>query len=302
MYAVIDIGSNTVKMVIYTTEKGRIKNVLSSKVSCALASYSEKRVLSDEGADVLIETLKGFKKSIDALAIEKCLPFATASLRYLKNKNEILKRVKKETGLDVNVISGEDEAMYDYYGVLASTKGKDGILSDIGGASTELAVYTKGGIRNVNTMPIGALSAYRDFVKGVFPTEEEMAAITKEVYKNVDALPIGIPEGKGAICAIGGTARATLKVANRTLNANDMSRNYVTAGEYKRLFEIYKNDETAFIKRALQIAPERVHTLIPGMCIQLALLEKTGRKRINVTSSGVREGYLYSHLAELGLE
>jgi exopolyphosphatase/guanosine-5'-triphosphate,3'-diphosphate pyrophosphatase len=299
MYVVVDIGSNTVRMVVFRADGGNIKQMLNERVFCGLAGQVEEGVLSEDGMDILLDTLRNFRISSDRIEPTAEFAFATEGIRSINNSDEVIRRIKEETGFDVDVISGEEEASYDYLGAMSVLDGKIGILSDVGGGSTEVAVYSKEEILYAETMRIGSLGMYKKFVKGIVATPEELELIeqaTTDALKDVDKIksfPID-----SSFCAIGGTSRAALKVANKLL-AKPRGNNKLTLEEFESVIDMYKNDTVGFCRNVLRIKPERLHTLLPGMCIQHALMKAIGIGEFSVSMSGVREGYLKTKLAEL---
>lgn len=296
LYVVIDIGSNTVRMAVYSIEDGELTQRISNKVSCGLAGYVEDGAMSDDGVEVMVETLKQFRIAIEGMRDCTVYAIATASLRMLANREAVLRRVREETGIAIDVISGEEEARYDYYGVMKEMKDPVGVLSDGGGGSTEIAVYTRDEILFGGTIPIGSLGVYRDFVAGIFPTREELETIRRETRAQLATL--AIPEtGQKTMCAIGGTVRATLKLANKLL-AREKTCRSLHIGEYAELFRLYEEEQTMFVRTLLKVKPERVHTLVPGMAIQAEVMDALGCEALAVSEAGVREGYLMHKLEE----
>ena len=94
--------------------------------------------MSAEGVEVMIDALKQFRIAVDGMSDVLVFAIATASIRELKNKNEIVARIKDEVGFEVDVITGQDEARYDYYGIMKDIGDATGMLTDCGGGSTEI--------------------------------------------------------------------------------------------------------------------------------------------------------------------
>ncbi|MCQ2097007.1 MAG: hypothetical protein MJY87_03570 [Fibrobacter sp.] len=102
MYAVIDIGSNTIRLCVYKVTDVGFSLVAKKRSVAGLASYVDKKGnLRDDGIKKLIAVLESFKAVYEPLKVTRVLPFATASLRLVKNREQIVKRIRKETGLDV---------------------------------------------------------------------------------------------------------------------------------------------------------------------------------------------------------
>lgn len=145
MYCVIDIGSNTIRLVIYRVEDNAIKPMLNNKVAAGLAGYVDKnRNLRPAGIEKAVSVLKEFRQVLDMLPECEVFPFATASLRNIDNTDEVLSAIRSECGLEVRVLSGKEEALYDYHGAVRAMQSKTGLLTDIGGGSTELVFYQNG--------------------------------------------------------------------------------------------------------------------------------------------------------------
>lgn len=301
MYVIIDIGSNTIRMAVYNIEADNsFSQIMSNKVSCGIAGYISDNEMSAEGVEVMIDALKQFRIAVDGMSNVKVFAIATASIRELTNKKEIVERIKSEVGFEVDVISGQDEAIYDYYGIMKDIGDATGMLTDCGGGSTELSLFNGDEILFADTMPIGSLNAYHRHVEGIFPTEEELLSIKKDTEKMLEKLqiPVDIKTSPGHIYAIGGTVRATCKLANKLFDRSK-STSTLNASEYDKLFELYFKDQKKFIRTLLKVKPERVQSLVTGMCIQKTIMDKLGCDEITVSESGVREGFLMNKLEEM---
>ena len=106
MYSVIDIGSNTIRLVVYRVDSEGITAILNNKYTAGLAAYIGKDgALSDEGIERLVDVMGKFRDAVELLPGCEVFPFATASLRNVTNREEILRRVKEATGFDIRVLS-----------------------------------------------------------------------------------------------------------------------------------------------------------------------------------------------------
>ena len=188
MYGVIDIGSNTIRLCIYEAAGGDINLLFNNKNTAGLAGYVKNGALTQKGIKKACSVLKQYKATVKNLPVEKLFVFATASLRNITNTDEALQTVYNETGLEVEVLTGGQEAVYDFIGAARSMSLERGILIDIGGGSTELLVYEKGKIQNSVSFPLGSLSMYSSCVSGLFPKKKEKKEIisrTEEFIKSV---------------------------------------------------------------------------------------------------------------------
>ena len=101
IYSVVDIGSNTIRLQLYQYKKGKLKTIISKKKTAGLISYKENNKLNDEGIQTLLSILKSFKKNLIQLKVDNVCYFATASIRNLKNSDDILQLIKDELNIDI---------------------------------------------------------------------------------------------------------------------------------------------------------------------------------------------------------
>ena len=116
--AVIDIGSNSMRLTLYEIKDGRFKILFREKNMAGLAGYVEKGVLTKDGIACACSGLEDFRETLASLQIDDAAVFATASLRNINNTEEALAAIREETGYQVEVISGEEEALLGYYGAM----------------------------------------------------------------------------------------------------------------------------------------------------------------------------------------
>ena len=161
LYCVIDIGSNTIRLVIYTLEDGQLRQALNSKATAGLAGFVEDGALSEEGIERMLGVLRRFRGVLSLLPDCKVYPFATASLRGLSNTQDILERVERETGFKIDVITGREEAILDYRGAVGRMQERSGVLVDIGGGSTELVFFRSREVIAARSLPLGSLASSR---------------------------------------------------------------------------------------------------------------------------------------------
>ena len=295
MYAVIDIGSNTMRLNIYEHKNNKLYLILSKKITAGLAGYVNKKGnLTKKGVDVAIDSLKEFKMILNHINVNKTYVFATASLRNVNNSKRVIRTIEEKTKLNIDLISGKEEATLGYIGASMMLTLDDGLLIDIGGGSTELVLYEKGKVKQARSLSIGSLSLYKKYITNFLPTEKEIMKIRKNVLKNLRKLDDYIePAHTELICGVGGTIRATLEL-NNDLFSNVEYNKQIETQHLKRLFNLYLNESHQFIKTIIKVAPDRLHTILPGMIILDTLANYYNSKVIEVSDFGIREGYLYT--------
>lgn len=296
IYAVIDIGSNTVRLSVFKISGDKVTNLFNEKEQASLKTYVSNGVLSEKGIQRLIETLRTFKAVVDNFGdIDELHPFATATIRDAANRTEILSRVKEELDLDIEIISGEEEAKLAFIGASSSIEVSRGVLTDIGGGSSEVVIIDQNKVIKSTSLSIGSLSAFNDYVSSLFVNKDEKKNIDTEVKSLLESNKM-YREDHDLLCAVGGTARATLKFYNDYYD----EANYNTAMDANKLNDMIKEvidrQPRDILDSILAVKPDRVHTLLPGMIILNRLSKYFYCDTINISQTGVREGYVYNKL------
>lgn len=165
--AIIDIGSNSMRMTVYEIGENDFSPLFKEKVMVGLAGYVENGILSEEGIRCAYEKLAGFKRTLDLLGISDVKAFATASLRNVANSAEAAAAIKAAASLSVEVLSGEEEALYSYKGAMRELHICDGVFVDTGGASTEIVLFSDGKIKEMQSFGVGALNLYKKCVRKI---------------------------------------------------------------------------------------------------------------------------------------
>ena len=299
MYGVIDIGSNTMRLNIYEYTDKQLNLMISKKITAGLAGYVNKKGdLTKKGIDKAITSLREFKMILDHIDLKDSYTFATASLRNINNSEEATKNIEKKSGFDIDILSGEEEATFGYLGASMILSLKDGLLIDIGGGSTELVLYEHGEITNASSLPIGSLSLYNKYVTEFLPTEKEMLRIRNDVLSKLRALDDEITANNiDLICGVGGTVRAARKLNNEVGKYED-NNNTIKITDLHQIFNDYILKRHKFVKKLIKVAPDRLHTIIPGMLILETVASYYSNEIIEVSDFGVREGYLYNMISK----
>ena len=275
--AVIDIGSNSMRLSVYeTTETGTFTILFKDKIMAGLAGYVEEGALSPEGITRAILGLRSFRGTLRALNIPQVAVFATASLRNIRNTAQAVAEIQRGTGFAIEVLSGEEEARLGYAGAMEELALSEGLFVDIGGASTEVVRFAHGQLVSAVSCPVGSLKLYRDWVKKILPNQQAVEGPVRQ----------GLP-----LVCVGGTARAALKLAKRVCHLPE-DTNRVSVGQLEQVSALLCSSHKAAADLILKVEPERIHTMIPGLLILRHMVEGFGAGEMIVSKYGVREGYL----------
>ena len=305
-HAVIDIGSNTVRMNVYDVEsKGAQKGftrLLSEKEMLGIINFIEDGLMSEEGIDKLVSILSSFNSCAESVLSDHITCFATASLRGIVNKDDVMRIIRDSLGIDVDLISGEDEALYDFYGIKEyfDLSGKKGLMIDIGGGSTEFLSFLDKLPRKSISEPIASLMLHKKFVSKILPQKDEIAAMTKLADKKLAKIS-WLDGDFDEMFFVGGTARAVAKI-HRLHFGNDFHgtiNGYIMKPEdLFIILDYFRTNKKEFIKEIIKEAPDRIHTVVPGLILYTRIMKLVKGKQIRISSFGVREGYFINNIYE----
>lgn len=300
MYGVIDIGSNTIRLVIYQIKDSTLVPMINKKYSVGLASYinGEGR-LKSRGVDKAIAALLDFKEMMNYVKVSEVFAFATASLRNISNRDDVVDEIRRMTGFEVRVLTGDEEAKFDYYGVIHSVDEEDGLVVDVGGGSTEIIFFEDKNAVFSKSLPCGSLSLFKQHVDSIIPTKKEINSMRAAIRDILVSSKIPAKKySSEAMLAVGGSARAVQKLLE-DMDAPD-SYEY-PASTLDELLDILKKDSSALYRNILKSSADRIHTFTPGLVILNEIADYCNSETITTSKYGVREGYLYYILEEKGL-
>ena len=292
-YAVVDIGSNSVRLVIYEGLSRSPTPIFNEKELCGLGrSVASTKRLDDEAMEGALTTLRRFKALCDQMHVSHVHVIATAAMREAENGAAFLDKARDVCGCEVELTSGPREARLSALGILAGVHHADGIAGDLGGGSLELADIANGTISAAVTLPLGGLRL-----------EDESGGALKKAEKIVEKAlkPLDLSHGKGrAFYAIGGTWRAiarlhmiVTKYPLLVTHAYEVSAE--TMIEFCRFLQ-KDNDETRATIQ--QVSSERRPLIAYGALVLEDVLKATKSKSVIMSALGVREGLMFSQLSE----
>jgi exopolyphosphatase/guanosine-5'-triphosphate,3'-diphosphate pyrophosphatase len=192
--AAIDIGSNAARLLINEVKDGDDGTPEFVKLNLVRVPLRlgfdvfDTGMISQARADMLIQTLKSYRHLLNAYGVTHFTACATSAMRDAKNAKEILGRASRETGISIEVISGEKEATLIYENHFAETFGRSGsfLYIDVGGGSTELTLFTNGRLQAKRSFDIGTIRLLKDMVNAT--KWEEMKEYLKDQTKGLKEL------------------------------------------------------------------------------------------------------------------
>ena len=286
--AVVDIGSNTVRLVVYDALRRNAAVILNEKVQCSLGSrLGETGRLPAEGVQMALRSLARFKIMAEAMGVTHMDLIATAAVRDAANGPDFVKEAERVCGRPIMVLSGEEEARLSALGVLSGIPDAEGIAADLGGGSLEISLIGNGEVEPRITLPLGPLRLM-----------ELGAADSGAVRKTVDAALaecgfLQSCEGQ-SLYLVGGAWRAFAKTQMKrsryplpvihrySLDANEATRSART---------IMSMDRNQLAKMSA-LASKRRESLPYAVLVMRRLIKASGPAQVVFSAHGLREGWL----------
>ena len=293
--AIIDIGSNSVRMVVYEKTSRYAFHLLheeKSKVRISQDAYKHNGELQALPMQRTFDALHDFLQITNSFKVRKILCVATSALRDAPNKEEFIQRVRHKLKLNIKVISGEKEA---YFGAIACAnllpQQTNALSIDIGGGSTEFAFIDKNSVCNTLSLKLGTVR-----LKELYFDKDDIKGAIKYIDTELEKLP----ETKhiSTLIGIGGTFRAISNaILKETLyplkKLHAFTYNIEIFKEYLKKVLKAKNEEELL---ALFIKNNRFDVIKPGALILQRVINKISIHNIITSGVGVREGVYLSDL------
>ncbi|WP_088014847.1 Ppx/GppA family phosphatase [Gottfriedia acidiceleris] len=302
-YGIIDIGSNTMRLVIYEQSKnGRIKEVENIKSVARLRKYlNDKEILNNEGKDVLLKTLLMFQDITRYHKIIEVKCVATATIRQAGNQEEIIQLVAEKTDFTLQVLSGYEEAFYGFLAVVNSMPIQEGVTIDIGGGSTEVTYFKNREMIHFHSFPFGVLSLKQDFISSNIPTDEEMKELTQFLQKQFRSLD-WLVEKQVPIIALGGSARNVAQIHQSLVNypilgIHQYEMNYEEIDFIKKHLSGLSYDQ---ILRIEGLSKDRADIILPAIEAFKEIYSIVHAKGFLLSSKGLRDGFFMEELVLKG--
>lgn len=297
--AIIDIGSNTIRLVLYKYDQQRgMKEIENIKVVARLRNYIlPSGQLSEQGILKLQNILENFQHMLHDYGVTDVLTTATAAIRQATNGYEVLKRMKKELGIEIKLLSEEQEAFYGYFAVVHTSATPSAVTVDMGGGSTEITYFKDKELIYSHSFPFGSVSLKQQFMKNNILSVEERQKIyqfAKEQFMSLSWLAgLRLP-----VIGIGGSARNMAKVDQR-------KKNYPITGIHQ-----YKMNKADFDAIRLEIASltfeelkqldglssDRADIIAPVLEVFQALMDVVQSPIFQFSRKGLREGLVFEKI------
>lgn len=288
--AAIDIGSNAARLLItdvFHDKKKPPEFIKSNLVRVPLRlgfDVFETGEISHQKVEHLIQTIKGYKHLLNAYEVKHLKACATSAMRDAKNSPEIIKRIKKETGIDIEIISGDSEASLIYETHIAESLEKDilYLYIDVGGGSTEITFFINTDVVFKQSFNIGTIRILKQQVQE--SQWEEMKNIIRQHTKNVK---------KVMAIGSGGNINKVFSLSKRKEGKPlplDLLRDF-----YKEMSSLSLKERMSMYK----MREDRADVIVPALLIYVNVLKWAGTEEILIPKIGLADGLIHSLYDEI---
>ena len=298
--AIVDLGSNSARMAVNEiSPDGRFREIKRVKENARLSEgMGREKILQPAEMDRVISALHRFKKIYEQYPGVEVRAITTAAVRQAHNRQEFLNRVKKETGIELRVLSGKKEAYYDYLGVIRTLKLNHCLILDVGGASCELILVEHRRASHLISVPIGAVNLSEQFQLGGYVRAHDLFRAEASVSQRFNKIPWLHYATRVPIVLLGGANRtlARMSQAHRQLHHRSIHGYKLTSRVVFATYRELLSRNLRQRKNMLGLETDRADIIIGGMLPLVVLLMRNRDGRVIFSESGVREGIITEYI------
>ena len=303
--AAIDIGSNSVRLLVAEALRGGAYRILDEEREPTRLgrSVSSQGRLDDESMDKTLQALRTFKEIAAGYQVTSLRTIATCAVREARNGPEFCRRVREEIGLEVEVIAGDREARLAFASVQNAfdLSGKNVVVADIGGGSTEIVFATGNLIESIFSTPLGAVRLTEQFALGENATLADFERMEEEVsscLKKRTTRPLFAPH---FLVGCGGTFTTLAELIMATKKQSDapVAGYKVSQAEVRHLLDRLRKMPLRARRGMAGMTPDRADIIVAGLTIIDALMKRFRVNTLVIHTRGVRDGLVREMIDEV---
>jgi exopolyphosphatase/guanosine-5'-triphosphate,3'-diphosphate pyrophosphatase len=289
--ACIDIGSNTTRLLVAEPADGRVRELLRQRAFTRIGKGLQRDdTIPRKKIDEVVEIVATQVRVARELGSKSIRAVATAAIREAANQDELVAAIAERTGIEVAVLTDEEEARFAFVGATAALDHPpDGDIAviDVGGASSEIAIGTvAGGVRASSSFRIGSGMLADAYLHSDPPTVHELQQLRAHVGGTFEGFALPTPE---LAVAVGGSASALRRLVGTVLDHESLERG----------LRILATTPSEIVARRSELEAERVRLLPGGLLILEEIADRLGRQ-LGVGRGGLREGVILDMLIAAG--
>ncbi len=293
--AVIDIGSNSGRVVVYRYQHGgHLQLLAGSRASLRLVrELDATHRLGDDAIARAFEAITDFRAIARGAGAEQITAVATAAVRDADNGPGFIARLRKELSLEVRILSGEEEARFGFLGALGGLAVEHGVQFDMGGGSMQVSRFRQRRLMSSSSLPLGSLRLSDAFLRSDPPGKGEVRRLRDHARELLEEAGIAPLEAGEELVGTGGTLRNLAKIDRRARPAYPITRLHGYVLERKRVKEIAELVVETKLKKRDEIPglnDDRGDSIAGGSLAIQTLMEVLESSQVVVSGQGVREG------------
>jgi len=290
--AVVDIGSNSLRLVVYDGVRRAPRTLFNEKVMCGLGRNLESTGrLDPDGIALARVNLQRFVALARSIPVKRLDVLATAAVRDASDGRAFVAEIERRHRLKVKVLAGAEEGRLSAFGVLAGIPEASGVVGDLGGGSVELVPVAGGQVGSAATLPIGPLRLALQA-----DDDRELRDVIDKQLGSVSWL--GSKVDGGAFYAVGGAWRALARIhMEQTRYPLHIIQHYtVPRGEAEDFLDLIARQSRKSLEKITMVSRKRLDVVPIAARVLQRLLRRTGPKHLIFSAYGLREGHVFSLL------
>lgn len=304
--ALIDMGSNTMRLVVYDVMDGGYYVLIDEmRESVRLGETEKDGSLKQTRVLQALNVLKTYKKVCLVNKVDKILAVATAAVRQARNQKAFLSEVYNVTGIKLRVLNEMEEATYVYQGVINSMDIPKGLIMEIGGGSTKLVYYNRRNILQVAIFPFGALTLTEKFADSTIEPTQVTANIEKFFVEQLETLPwLKELDPDTQLIGVGGSYRNLARIVKR-INAYPLNMIHNYKIQRSDLIRVYDKMRVLNLDKKMKIkglSSLRADVFPGALAAMKSLVDYCGFETFVTSSCGLREGFMFNYSVPITIE
>lgn len=294
--AVVDIGTNSTRLLVAETEDGRVVDELKreSRVTRLGQGVDTTGALAEEAMDRVFAVLDDYRRAIDELSAERTVAVLTSAVRDASNGAQFTEAVRDRYGLDAQTIPGAEEAALTFLGATSErTSTQESVVIDIGGGSTEIVVGRGTEVEFFVSMQVGVVRQTERHLHTDPPQPEALTALAHEVERAIEAeVPSETRQRVEHAIAVAGTATASAAI-DLALDPYDPDRvhgHVLTTGRLEELLARLAQMPNEERRGVVGLHPDRAPTIVAGLAVLLEVLRAFGLEEVEVSEHDILRG------------
>ncbi len=295
-FAVIDLGSNSVRLVLYRhDDTGTVQEIDNIKSVLRLSAHiNDKKEISEEGLRITLECLKRYKTICESKGIDHVLGVATAAIRQARNQTQVIQAIYQETGIPFRILTGHEEAYFGYLAIVNTLDYQEAVTVDIGGGSTEVTYFKDRRLQHTHSFPFGAVTLTQTFLQNDPPTPAQIDNLKRFLAEQIRSQSwIG-----GLNCPLivmGGTARNLARMHQRKVSysLSSLHNHQLNRTQLQELIAQLAVMPFELRKQVEGLSKDRADIILAGLLAFNEIMTSVGSREIISSNKGLRDGLVF---------